>query len=415
MPDIENRSETQQIEKLAVRLADLEQRYRETEVQLRNRQRLDSLGTLAQGMAHDFNNILSGIMAYLNILSLTSDNFSTAQKTYVQNIINSVKRGAARIKQFQSLSDDRKVPKTCVDVFSVAKEVFDILEKTTDRVIEKNLDLLPEKFFIQADANEIHQVFMNLGTNAIHAIEEKGAAKGDYIKLRAAADEMLAEQADGLELKNYFGFCFEDTGKGMAESVARKAFEPLFSTRKEASTPGQGLGLAMVQDIVCKSHGGHIRIESEEGNGCRIWLSLPKADAIDLDEIKESVIYGGTETILVVDDDQAVRESIATALEDFGYQVLCAEDGEKGLSVFKNYREKIHAVLLDIVMPNMPGNEVLREMLKIDPDVKVIISSGHMADQYADSIIQSAKNFLKKPFELDELDATLRQVLDLKP
>jgi len=389
----------------------LENQFLQVEKQLQQRQRMDSLGMLAQGVAHDFNNILSGIMAYLNILTLTSDNFSSAQKNYVQNIINSVKRGAATIKQFQKLSSKSVSVKENIDIFTVAEEVFQLFEETSDKMIEKKLDIEKGQIFICADSNEIHQVLMNLFTNAVHAIEGKGVKKGDYIRLSVklnSVDESAPKNND-----NFYQVCFEDTGSGMSKEVRKKAFDPLFTTKQDLENKGQGLGLAMVNDIVTKRHGGHINLVSTLGQGTIFNLFLPKAD--DECSMPESQlsIQGGTETILLVDDDTAVRESMKTALEDFGYNVITACDGEEGLNLFKANNSRIDAVLLDMVMPKMSGKELLTQMLKIDPGVKVIISSGHSEDQYHDTIIKSAKNYLNKPFEIDELENTLRQVLDL--
>ncbi|MBU1341724.1 MAG: response regulator [Proteobacteria bacterium] len=401
------------ISHLEAQFRHLENQFSQVEKQLRQRQRMDSLGTLAQGVAHDFNNILSGIMAYLNILSLTADNFSPSQKTYVQNISNAVKRGAATIKQFQQLSGKTISAKANIDVYTVAREVFHLLEKTTDKMIEKKLDIEKGQIFICADINEIHQVFMNLGTNAIHAIEEKGVQKGDYIRLSAKPSPVNRSKLKHLSQGEFYHLCFEDTGCGMPEHVVKKAFDPLFTTKNGSKNSGQGLGLAMVHDIVTKRHDSHIEVVSKLGKGTVFHLFLPKAD--DACGMPDSTltVQGGTETILVVDDDVSVRESIKTALEDFGYQVITGCDGEEGLALFKENQKTIHAVLLDMIMPKMSGKDVLRQMLKIDPDVKVIISSGHMKEQYNDPIIQFAKNYLNKPFEIDELESTLRQVLAL--
>lgn len=391
----------------------LENQFLQVEKQLRQRQRMDSLGMLAQGVAHDFNNILSGIMAYLNILTLTSDNFSSTQKKYVQNIITSVKRGAATIKQFQKLSSKRVSVKANMDLFTVAKEVFQLFEQTSDKMIEKRLDFEEGQVFICADSDEVHQVLMNLFTNAVHAIEEKGVEKGDYIRLSVNSDTVEGAEFKHSSPGRFYQICFEDTGSGMSEDVQNQAFDPLFTTKQDLENKGQGLGLAMVHDIVVKRHNGHISIDSGVDKGTIFHVFLPIADdECSLPESKLTIL-GGTETILIVDDDTAVRESIKTALEDFGYEVISACDGEEGLSLFKENQKRINAVLLDMIMPKMSGKELLRQMLKIDPGVKVIISSGHREDQYHDTIIKSAKNYLNKPFEIDELENTLRQVLDL--
>lgn len=389
-------------------LRSLEAQFSLVEKQLRQRQRMDSLGTLAQGVAHDFNNILSGIMAYLNLLSLADDNFSPSQKTYVRNIVNSVKRGAATVKQFQNLSNHVVSPKENIDIYTVAQEVFVLLEKTTDKLIEKRLDIEKDRVFVCADINEIHQVFMNLATNAVHAIEAKGLKKGDFIRLSVHAETRKSSE------REYYEILFEDTGIGMPEHVLEKAFDPLFTTKTGPENTGQGLGLAMVKDIITKRHEGHIEVDSSPGRGTAFHIFLPKADdACGLEE-PPAVIQGGTETILIVDDDLSVRESLQRALEDFGYRILLAGDGEEGLARFKENARAVNLVLLDMIMPKMPGRELLKRMLKIDPDVKVIISSGHDEGHFEDPILKSAKDYLKKPFEINALEKAIRQVLDQK-
>jgi signal transduction histidine kinase/CheY-like chemotaxis protein len=397
-----------QLHLLEKELRSFQAQFSLVEKQLRQRQRMDSLGTLAQGVAHDFNNILSGIMAYLNILSLTDDNFSPSQKAYIQNIVNSVKRGAATVKQFQNLSNRTVSPKENIDINTVAQEVFLLLEKTTDKLIEKRLDIEKGRVFVCADINEIHQVFMNLATNAVHAIEAKGLKKGDRIRLSVNAKTRKRSE------REYYEFLFEDTGIGMPEDVLEKAFDPLFTTKTGPENTGQGLGLAMVKDIITKRHEGHIEVDSSLGRGTVFHIFLPKADdACGLEE-PPAVIQGGSETILIVDDDLSVRESLQRALEDFGYRIIPAGDGEEGLARFKENAGDVNIVLLDMIMPKMPGRELLKQLLEIKPDVKVIISSGHDEGHFDDPILRSAKGYLKKPFEIKVLEKAIRRVLDQK-
>ncbi len=395
-------------------LKSLEAQFSLVEKQLRQRQRMDSLGTLAQGVAHDFNNILSGIMAYLNILSLTNDNFSPSQKTYIQNIVNSVKRGAATVKQFQSLSGRAASPKENIDIYTVAEEVFLLLEETTDKLVEKRLDIEKGRIFVCADVNEIHQVFMNLATNAVHAIEEKGMQKGDYIRLSVNPVIHKGPEQKYISEGGYYEFLFEDSGIGMTGEVLEKAFDPLFTTKTGPENNGQGLGLAMVKDIITKRHEGRVHVDSTPGKGTVFHIFLPKADNTCGLEEPAAVIQGGNETILVVDDDVSIRESLKRALEDFGYRIILAGDGEEGLTLFKENFNAVNIVLLDMIMPKMPGRELLKQMLTIDPDVRVIISSGHDEHHFEDPIIKAAKDYLKKPFEITALEKAIRQILDQK-
>ena len=262
--------------------------------------RIDSVETLAHGLAHDFNNILSGIMANLNILSLKPDRFTVSQKANVQDTINLVKRCAAIVERFQNLSI-RDVPvKSAVDFCKVAKEVFNILEKITDKKIERIIDINEGRFFVFADSNEIHQIFLNLGINAIHAIEAKGVQKGDYIKLSIKPDPVKGPRTVRFSQEQFYQICFEDTGVGMPEEIRKKAFDPLFSTKSNQGNKIQGLGLAMVHDIVVKRHHGHVDIASEVGKGTVFNIFMPKADKTDCTFKKFYSIQHGTQVPLCI-------------------------------------------------------------------------------------------------------------------
>ena len=387
---------------------------KQLEEQLQIRQRMDSLGTLVGGIAHDFNNILSGIMGYIDMLNLEADGFTEIQKGYLQNAAKGCDRAADLIRKFQTLSKITLPEKERVDVYEIVKEVFSILKETTDRLIKKKIDLKQGNYYVQADPSEFHQVLMNLGTNAVHAIEERGVKKGDYIKVTAEEYRIEGFDKTGLPEGEYIHIIFKDNGIGMSDEIRKKAFDPLFTTRKKGKKRGQGLGLAIVYNIVTRIHNGYIEIKSKEGKGTTFHIYLPKSQSKKEAKTKEVIgIMGGTETILVVDDEEIVLSLAETILKKYGYKVLTAVDGEKSLDIYKEKVGSIDAVILDLTMPEMSGKMVLERMLEISPDVKIIISSGHSEKYAREGILSLAKGYVKKPYKLSDLAQTVRVVLDL--
>ena len=385
------------------------------EEQLQIRQRMDSIGTLGAGIAHDFNNLLAGIMGYLDILlNINNKGLSETQKEYISNALKSCHRAADLVKQFQSLSKGTVSSKTSVDLYEASIEVFSLLEKTTDKLILKEADLEPGEFYVTADPSELNQVLLNLGTNAVKAIEEKGIKPGDHIRIRAREYTITGKDKTGLVESKYIHIFFEDTGIGMTDDVKRQAFDPLFTTRGKSSQKGQGLGLAMVFNIITRRHDGYIDIESAEGEGTTIHIYLPKAQSrqqIKDREVKR--VAGGNETILIIEDEETVLNLAKEVLGNYGYNILTAFDGRQGLDIYAKHKDSIDLVLLDLMMPEMSGRMVFKEMLQINPAVKVIISSGQSEEDTSQGIFSKAKASVSKPYKVSELAQTVRTVLDL--
>ncbi|MGM0642624.1 MAG: response regulator [Thermodesulfobacteriota bacterium] len=384
------------------------------EEQLLQRQKLDSLGLLAGGVAHDFNNLLSGIMGYLNVLSLNNDNMTEKQKMYITKILDSVKRGGSIISQFQNISIDKTACPEHLDIYPVAKDVFSILERTTNRIIQKHLDIEPDTFFIRGRADELHQVLMNLAANAVHAIEEKGASGHDYIRLSASSYPGTVEADSNGNHNGTILLAFEDTGKGMTEEVKKQAFNPLFTTKSNnPGASGSGLGLAMVHKIVTEKFDASIRVSSSPGRGTTFKILFPKS-LKSREKADPALLYsfGGNETILLVDDDDLVLESAATGLQDYGYNVITAADGREGLEVFRSEQSRIDIVLLDLNMPEISGCDLFERMLEIDPDIRVIITSGYRESYNDREVLLKAVKYLQKPYELHELERAVREAAD---
>ena len=383
------------------------------EEQLQIRERMDSLGTLAGGIAHDFNNLLVGIMGNIDMLRMEEETFTIDQKESLDEAFRSSLRAAKLIREIQSLSRGAVSEITSVDMYDVAKDVFTILNRTTDRLIEKKIEIVSGTCSVTGRADQLHQVLLNLGTNAIHAIEEKGAKHGDYVRITAKEHEILQSDKTGLTGGKYIHIFFEDTGAGMSDEVKRRAFDPLFTTRDRSSQKGQGLGLAMVYNIITRYHDGFIDIETTEGKGTIVHIYLPKAVGDETTETKEKFsVAGGNETILVVEDEEMVMKFVRTSLGKYGYTILTAANGQEGLDVYNDNRDSVDLVLLDLTMPVMSGEMFLEKILEFDPYVKVVLSSGHGEEEMQKHT--AAKGYLTKPYSLKDLARTIRSVLDMR-
>ena len=247
-----------------------------------------------------------------------------------------------------------------------------------------------------------------------HAIEEKGVKRRDTIRIRAKRYSIKNKDNTGLRKGEYVHILFEDSGTGMSDEVKRQAFDPLFTTKEKGIQKGQGLGLAMVYNIVTRNNEGHISIESRKGKGTTFHIILPKAEPVEKAEPKKVLKpAGGNETVLVIDDEEIIRELAANVLEDCGYNVLTAGDGRQGLDRYTTNKDSIDVILLDLAMPEMSGEMVFEEMLKINPDIKVIISSGYSEEDALKGILSRAKAYISKPYKAKQLIDAVRAVLDM--
>ncbi len=381
------------------------------EEQIQIRQRMDSLGSLAGGIAHDFNNILTGIMGNLDMLRFDLDEFSENHRENILEAYRSSKRAAKLIRDFQVLTSRSHSEMKSIDLHEIASEVFSILERTTDKLITKSIDFPPGRYYVRGNSSQIHQVLLNLGTNAAYAIEQKGVVPGDRISVSAEFASSVPSNKTADPGEPFIHIRFSDTGIGMSDDIKIRAFEPLFTTKNRSVQKGQGLGLAMVYIIVTGNHEGHIDIESTEGAGTTFNIYLPKAEGNPMSAAhSEMPASRGTETILIIEDEQTVLKLAERALRHFGYSVLTATDGVEGLTVYEENRGLIDLVLLDLTMPHMSGKMVIEKLLDIDKDVKIVITSGHSDEEIRK--YSQAKDYVSKPYKLEELTATIRKVLD---
>jgi nitrogen-specific signal transduction histidine kinase len=366
------------------------------------KEKMESIGMLAGGIAHDFNNLLTGVLGYASLIKNFLSNEEKLYR-YAEAIENSAQRAAKLAQHLLNFSRRQGRVSGIVDINMLLEDIlFLIKESFRDIEIEKAFD--PRLYPIKGDEAELQNVFLNLCTNAKDAMAGKG-----LLRVRT-------------ERKRYVGHRefavveIEDTGQGIDEKIKEKIFEPYFTTKENGTNLGMGLYLV---DKVIRAHGGFVELESEKDKGTRFSIYLPLPTKIEEPETaKEELTNGGLtkkQKILVVDDEDVVRELIKGVLADEPTEILEAPDGTKALEIFKEQHGSIDLVILDMIMPGIKGDEVLREMRLIRKDIKVIISSGFMSEEQRDSLKKyKVDAFLDKPFRDKDVIHTIIEVLSKK-
>lgn len=381
------------------------------EGQFRQSQKMEAVGRLAGGVAHDFNNLLTAIIGFSEILLMDST-LDNNHRNYIEQIKNSGDSAATLTQQLLAFSRKQILQPKVVDLNKLADDV----KKMLTRIIGEDIELLTtfesEIGMIRADPAQIEQVVMNLAVNARDAMPGGGklTIETKNVYLDVAYCERHASMREGW----YTMLALSDTGQGMDEETKKHIFEPFFTTK--AKGKGTGLGLATVYGIV-KQSGGHIWMYSELNEGTTFKIYFPRIDKTDkeLDPggMKNNLV-GGHETILLVEDEEVVRNMIATTLKIFGYTLLQAENGEKALQIYEQNSEKpIHLVITDIVMPRMSGHELVKQLSKKIPDIKLLYISGYTDNTIVHhGMLDKGLPFLQKPFTPNVIAEKVREVLD---
>ena len=381
--------------------------------QMKEAQRLESLGVLAGGIAHDFNNILVAVLGYSD-LALHKLPPSSPARPLIEKIMKGGERAADLCSQMLAYSGKRQLAVGAIDLNAVVEEMSQLLEVSVSKKVTLKYELAANLPTVEADATQLPQVVMNLMANASEAIGEKrgivGVSTGvvecdsDYWKKAFFRSEDIAESV-------YVYFEVSDTGCGMDEETKAKIFDPFFTTK----FTGRGLGLATVLGIA-RAHKGAIEVYSEPGKGTTIKVLFPafhqpaKPLPGDASTPKN---WRGSGAILLVDDEEVVLDVGSTMLERAGFKVRTATDGRKALEVFRRYQGDIVCVVLDLMMPNMDGVETLGELRRIQEDVKVVLSSGYHEQDVTERLAGAGfAGFLKKPYTEDTLIGKLRQALE---
>jgi PAS domain S-box-containing protein len=389
-------------------------------------QKMEAVGTLAGGVAHDFNNILTGILGNLDLARkrLSPDSGAIAP---IGESIRASERAAHLIRQLLEFSRRSSLERRVTDMGKVVREVVHLVSQTIDKRIELAGFAADDLWHAKVDSNQVHQVLMNLCVNARDAImEQLDDGQGGYRTADGKAIWVRAENVTiGEEYCRVYPFArpgefvvlsVADNGVGMDAITQRRVFEPFFTTKRLGR--GTGLGLSTAYGIV-KQHEGWITLDSEPGTGTAFRCYFPRST--DPPEEVTAVTGSksssrGKETILFVDDEEMIRDLGVQILTMQGYRVLTAEDGPQAIEMFLARGETVDLVLLDLTMPNMSGLEVLERIRKINPRAKVVLSSGHRADEaHSPERISGASAFLPKPYRADVLTRTVREVLDGAP
>ncbi len=369
--------------------------------------KMEAIGRLAGGVAHDFNNML---MVILGTCDLLLHDLGETHPGYERILIirKAAERAASLTRQLLAFSRRQVMEPRVIDLNRVLEGTEKILRRLIGEDIELKVRLAPDLWKVKADPAQVEQVIMNLAVNARDAMPRGGvlAIETTNVKL----DEVYARDHVGVKPGEYVMLAVSDTGHGMDDETKARIFEPFFTTR----SGGTGLGLSTVYGIV-KQSGGNIWCYSEPGEGTTFKVYLPRVEGAMEERVSEGaeVSIGGTEMLILVEDDEKVREIAATVLREAGYQVLEASNGEEALEVCKKHKGSIDMVITDVVMPGMSGKELAERLRAIDPKIKVLYMSGYTGDiiAYRD-VLEEMPNFIQKPFARNALLKRVRQVLD---
>jgi len=383
--------------------------HRKLEEQLRQAQKMEAIGQLAGGVAHDFNNILSAIMGYASISRLKMKD-DDELKGHMEHIIAAAERGANLTHSLLAFSRKQVVELKPRNINDIIYGVQKILSRVIGEDIEFKVNLSIEDLVVEADKGQVEQVLMNLMTNARDAMPHGGALLISTSSMEIDGSHMKSHLVD--KTGRYAVISVSDTGVGMGRAIQEHMFEPFFTTKEVGK--GTGLGLAMAYGII-KRHNGSINVYSEPGKGTTFNIYLPLVGSKVEDEQKMEVvpIPAGHETIVLAEDDEVVRNVTKATLEAFGYKVIEALDGEDAVRVFAGNKDVVPLIISDMIMPKKSGSEVYEEARKIKPDVKVIFISGYASDVInKGGVLAKGVAFIAKPFKTDTLLRKVREVLD---
>lgn len=371
-------------------------------------QRMESIGTMAGGIAHDLNNILSPIMLAVDMLQLRDPDAETARWLGIMR--ENAERGAELVKQVLTFARGMAGDHITVQLKHIIRDFVGVLKDTLPRTIDIKFDIEPELWTISADSTQMHQVLMNICINARDAMPTGGTLK--IAAKNVSIDENYARMNIDAKPGDFVLLSISDTGTGMTGEVTARMFDPFFTTKEIGK--GTGLGLSTTLTIV-KSHGGFIDVYSSIDRGTQFSVYLPTAhthEAAELVNAENPPLTARNQLILLVDDEENIRSVTEATLRSFGYRTMLASDGTDALAVYAQHGSEIAAVLTDLAMPYLDGEALIRALKKINPDVKVIAMSGLMsAGQTAELRNLNVEAFLSKPFTADTLMTALQKVL----
>jgi len=377
------------------------------ESQLRQAQKMESIGTLAGGVAHDFNNILTTLIGYASLIQTKMDR-DNPLRSYVDQVLSASRKGADLTRSLLTFSRQQPVTLLPVDLNDAVRQTGPLLKRLLTEDIDLSTSLTGEDTVVMADRSQMDQILFNLVTNARDAMPEGGrlTVETDIVDMDSWFIEAHGFGAPG----RYVLMTVADTGEGMNEATREKIFDPFFTTKETGK--GTGLGLATVYGIV-KQHSGYITVYSEPGKGTAFHIYIPAA-MTKVETVMDTAVCteGGKETVLIAEDDEGVRKIMREALEDYGYMTIEAVDGQDAIEQFELHHD-IDLVILDSVMPRKNGREAFEKIRAINPRIKVLFISGYTRDIVLDKGIKDREfDFIPKPLMLDRFLQKIREILD---
>ena len=384
----------------------VEEEKAELEAQLRYAQRMEAFGTLAGGIAHDFNNLLMAIQGNASLMQLKK-NPGDPDYTRLKNIEQYIRNGAELTKQLLGFARGGKYDVRATDLNKLLKKSSDLLGQT-----RKEMAIHPKYqegiWAVEVDQGQIDQVLMNLYINAWQAMPGGGRL---FIETENVELKPRFVKPYGLEPGRYVKVSVTDTGVGMDRKTRERIFDPFFTTKEMGR--GTGLGLASSWSII-KNHSGIIDVSSRLGEGSTFTIYLPASEKeIPVEKELSEEVLEGTETILLVDDEEMIIDAGKEMLEEIGYRVLTATSGQQAIDAFRERKSEIHMIILDMIMPELGGGETYDKLREVDPEIRVLLSSGYSIDGEATEILERGCNgFIQKPFDMKEISRKIREILE---
>jgi len=380
---------------------------KQLEMKLVESQKMESIGTLAGGIAHDFNNLLGGILGYASLLLSDMPKDSPYYED-VYTIAETAKRAADLTNRLLAFARGGKYQVTTINLNDIAKEVIGILSHSTDKSISIEPFYAKNLWTIRGDREQIHQVMINICLNAVEAMPNGG--KLVFSLDNVILDESFVQTQLGLKAGDYVRIQIADTGTGMDPKIKARVFEPFFTTRPGKG--GKGLGLSVVYGIV-KNHEGTVVLDSQLGKGTKVTVFLPRFIRETIKSTISSERAPSTmNTILLVDDEEVIRQVGTRMLQKGGFDILVVENGEEAIQIFKKEQRNIKLVLLDLILPTISGRDTAKKLREIDPNVIIVFTSGYGPKDRPDLIQSGEEYFIQKPFQTEVLLKTIQDILD---
>ncbi|MBF0552414.1 MAG: response regulator, partial [Deltaproteobacteria bacterium] len=379
--------------------------------QLFQAQKMEAIGTMAGGIAHDFNNILQVALGYSEFILIDKE-LPERYRPDLTKIHESAKRGADLVRGLLTFSRKTEIELQPLNLNSRISELRKMIERTIPKMINIQILLAEDLAAINANPTQVDQILMNLMVNARDAMPDGGKLTIETANF--TFDEEYTKTHFDVKRGRYVRLMVTDSGTGMDKDTLEHIFEPFYTTKGVGE--GTGLGLSMVHGIM-KQHGGHIMCYSEPGQGTTFKIYFPAliSDEEEKEAGERKMPRGGSETILLVDDEEFIRELGYVLLTKAGYQVIKASNGKEALDVYQARGGEIALVILDLIMPEMGGKQCLEGLLGLDPSIKVLIASGYSADGPGKEALEAgAKGFVNKPYNNRQMLEVVRSILDEK-